>query len=365
MSPDAKPDAERGFEEIRREVIESRNLVIKTDNQIKNLHAELKQVSKRQDDALRRTWVATGVAYLLFVSLCVAGAVGISAARTASAGAERDRLAKDLADAKAQLDAVKADREVAEKLQHSAGELLRRLSTGSAEERLEAADGLSKLDSERLSTLERQALAERVDAARREASAAALDHGKAAYRRQDYAAAAKDLGRAVALHAADGEALETSFMLGAALAQTRRPDEAISPLKRFITEDRHAKTRDLALLYLAQAYEQTSQFDKAAEAAREALSTYPNSELTAQLKSRLASAKRGLAGAAAAEPAAAPPAAEAPRQPLRAPVTAPSEAAHPPSAAPGAAAHAATPAAPPAAAPAPAQPAAVPKPAAQ
>ena len=43
-------ETDKGLDDIRREVIESRNLVIKTDNLLKNLHAELKVVGKRQEE---------------------------------------------------------------------------------------------------------------------------------------------------------------------------------------------------------------------------------------------------------------------------------------------------------------------------
>jgi tetratricopeptide (TPR) repeat protein len=346
MAAEQKPEHEKGpFEEIRREVIESRNLVIKADNQLKTIHAELKMIGKRQEDGQRRQWLATGVAYALFVVLCVGASIGITAARSSSASSERERLEKELGEARGQVETRKAEQGTAEKAQRAAADLLRKLASPNAEERLEAAEGVAKLDSAKLSPLERQALADRADGVRREAGAAALERGKTAFRRQEYANAAKDLGRALAFNPADADALETSFMLGSALVQLRKPEEAIPLLHRAVVEDKRAKTRDLAMLLLAQAYEQTSQFDKAAEVCREALGSYPNSEFTAQLKARLTSAKRGMGvavDAPAPAPAAAPPAPapEPIRQPLRPP---------PPAAAPGGAAK---PPAPPAAAPA-------------
>src|SRR5882757_790673 len=80
----ANEPQDKALEEIRREVIEGRNLVIKTDNQLKTLHAELKLVGKRQEDFQRRQWISSAVAYVVFAALCVAGAIAISNARTAS-----------------------------------------------------------------------------------------------------------------------------------------------------------------------------------------------------------------------------------------------------------------------------------------
>src|SRR3954470_16620640 len=100
--------SDKGLEEIRREVIEGRNLVIKTDNQLKTLHAEVKAVGKRQEDFARRQWLSSAVAYAVFAALCVGGAVAVSNARTAAAGADRDGLLKQVKDLNAQIVELKA-----------------------------------------------------------------------------------------------------------------------------------------------------------------------------------------------------------------------------------------------------------------
>jgi len=41
---------------LRKEVIEARNLVIKTDNLLKNLHAELKQMGRKHEEQEKRHW---------------------------------------------------------------------------------------------------------------------------------------------------------------------------------------------------------------------------------------------------------------------------------------------------------------------
>jgi hypothetical protein len=47
MSNETPPDSSKALEDIRREVIEARNMTIKTDNALKSLHAELKAVSQQ------------------------------------------------------------------------------------------------------------------------------------------------------------------------------------------------------------------------------------------------------------------------------------------------------------------------------
>src|SRR3954465_3246905 len=97
-------DTDKSLDDIRREVIESRNLVIKTDNLLKNLHAELKMVGKRQEDFQKRQWIASGAAYIAFAVIAVGGGLMISTARTAGAGAEKERLEKQVAELTQQVD---------------------------------------------------------------------------------------------------------------------------------------------------------------------------------------------------------------------------------------------------------------------
>lgn len=58
---------------LYKEVIEARNLAIKTDNLVKNLGAEIKQVARRQEAHQRKNLFNSAVAYVLFVALIFTG----------------------------------------------------------------------------------------------------------------------------------------------------------------------------------------------------------------------------------------------------------------------------------------------------
>lgn len=293
MGPDTKDD--RGFEELRREVIESRNLVIKTDNLLKNLHAELKMVSKRQEDFQRRQWLSSAAAYGLFVGLCAAFAVTYAGAKASASGAVRERLEQQLRTSSAELEQLKRAQGIAAGAQRAAEQVYTLMTTLEGEERLKGVDELAKLELQRLSTLERQLLSETADRLRREVGQTLLERGKAAYRRSDFPGAVEALTRFLALKPSSGDALDASFFLGVSLYHVRRYEESISALERFIGEDKRAKTRDYAMLMLAQAYQQVGTHQKAIDLTREALATYPDTEFSAQLKGRLSASKRALA----------------------------------------------------------------------
>ena len=65
---------------LRKEVVEARNLIIKTDNLLKNLHAELKQMGRRHDEQDKRHWATSVTAYIAFVLLAGAGAIAYARA---------------------------------------------------------------------------------------------------------------------------------------------------------------------------------------------------------------------------------------------------------------------------------------------
>ncbi|GMU61672.1 MAG: hypothetical protein AMXMBFR34_34350 [Myxococcaceae bacterium] len=350
---DSIPDAAKALEEIRREVIESRNMTIKTDNALKSLHAELKNVSSRQDAFMRRTWFSTAAAYAAFTALCVAGVLAISGARAASAAADKERLEQQVAGLEKAMAALKAEAAAQVAAEQGAMQVYKMMTSLPGDERLKGIDALQKLDQSKLSAFTRLALQDRAASLRLEVGSGILDKGKAAFRRQDWAEATAQLTRFLAMDPPAEDALDASFFLGNALFQARKFAEAIKPLARFVEGDKKARTRDFAMVLLSQSYDMAGDREQGFLVAKEALAAYPGSDFRAQLQGRVAKGT-GQAAPAPAPPAAAPPGgAPAPVAPKPGPVAAPPV--------PGPGTPVAAP--PPAAAPAPGKPAAPPPPA--
>lgn len=313
MATEQKPiEIDKELSEIRKEVIEARNLVIKTDNLLKNLHAEVKAVGKRHEDFQRRQWISSGVAYALFAILAVGGALMISNARTSTADAERERLEKSVADVTAQLEKQRAEVAANQTAQRSAAEVYKLMTTLPGDERLKGIDALVKLDTSRLSVLERNALNDRAELLRKEIGETAFERGKAAFRRNDMRGAVEDLSRFMAMNPSEADALDASFFLGAAYNDTRQHDKAVPLLVRFVEGDKKSKTRDYAMVLLAQSYQETQQPEKALATVRDAIGNYPASPYLGAMKARLNSVKRQMGGPEAAPAVAPAPAAPAP-----------------------------------------------------
>ncbi len=303
----APPMAELDKElaDIRREVIESRTLVIRADNQLKTLHAEVKTVGRRLEAAIAQQRLASAAAYALFVLLAVGAGVVVTVVHGAVAAHERETLAQRLTAATAALEESKTQAAAASLASRNAGDTYRALAEGSVDDRLKAASSLARLDEANLTPLERRALQERVALTRREIGAAALEGGRQASRRGEPAAAMEELARFLALDPPEPEALEASFLLGGAYARSARPKEAIPLLVRVVAKEHRPRVREEAMALLSLAYEQTGQPEHAAEVARAALESAPAGPWAPAFHSRLAAARRALASDAGPQPAAA------------------------------------------------------------
>ena len=90
LPPHADGGRDGDISTLRKELIEARNLVIKTDNLLKNLHAELKQMGRRHEEQEKRHWMTSVTAYIGFAVIAGAGAIAYANAevRTARSDAQ-------------------------------------------------------------------------------------------------------------------------------------------------------------------------------------------------------------------------------------------------------------------------------------
>src|SRR5882672_3215285 len=73
---------------LRKEIIEARNLIIKTDNLLKNLHAELKQMGRKHEEQEKRHWMTSVTAYIAFALIAAVGAIAYARAEVRTAREE-------------------------------------------------------------------------------------------------------------------------------------------------------------------------------------------------------------------------------------------------------------------------------------
>ena len=281
------PAGERDLSDLRREVIESRNLVIKTDNLLKNLHAELKLMGRKQDNFEKRQWASSVGAYFLFAAVAVLLAFTfarseIRGAREESAAQEgkAKQLAQDLETAR-RLEGARRD---ASEKAARAYDLLGSEKEGPGQTL--AMDQAMHLDRQLITRLEAKALDDRAAGMRAKMAQAALERGNAAFRRNDWATTAQELTRYTELEPKVEEPM-VWFRLGNALTQAKEHQRAIPPLENFVKNAGSTKTAQYAGYLLGTNYEETGNADKAQKAYDRALGLYPSSEFSSLIRGRL------------------------------------------------------------------------------
>jgi tetratricopeptide (TPR) repeat protein len=281
------PPGERDLSELRREVIESRNLVIKTDNLLKNLHAELKQMGRKQELFEKRHMMTSVAAYFLFAAIATLGA--FTFARSEIRGAREESAAnegrvKQLAQEVETLRRTDATRREASEKAARAYDLLGSEKEGPGQTL--AMDQAMHVDRQLISRLEAKALEDRAAGMRAKLAQAALERGNAAFRRNDFATTAQELTRYTELEPHVEESM-VWYRLGNALTQAKEHQRAIPALENFIKNTGPSKTAQYAGYLLGTDYEETGNADKAQKAYERALGLYPSSEFSSLIRGRL------------------------------------------------------------------------------
>jgi TolA-binding protein len=295
---------ERELAELRKEVIEARNLVIKSDNLLKNLHAELKLTSRKQEQFERRHFLTSATAFVIFTVLATLGSYmyarsEIHAVRqesTANEGQAKSR-GQEIEKLRA---AEAARREASEK----AVKIFEQLTANTDGPALSAAlIAAQKIDRSQLSSLEAKALEDKEATLKQSAANASHERGKTAFRRADYRTAATEFARFLELTPNHPDAPFANYWLGESRSQLRDYPGAIAPLETFLKTSATPKNHDWASVLLGVAYEETGQLVKAQDLYNSALAKFPNSLHATQMRNRL---KRLPGAMAAAEAKKAP-----------------------------------------------------------
>jgi tetratricopeptide (TPR) repeat protein len=278
---------ERDLEGLRREVIESRNLVIKADNLLKNLHAELKHLGRQQERFEKGRKTTSVAAYVLFATLSALGAYAFARSEIRSAREEaiaNEGRVKELTQELDVLRRADSSRRDASEKAARAYELLGSEKEGPGQTL--AMDQALHLDRQLLSRLEAKALDDRAAGLKTKMAQAALERGNAAFRRNDWSGTAQELTRYLELEPHNEEPM-VWFRLGNALTQAKENQRAIPALETFLKSTGGTKTAQYAGYLLGTDYEETGNSDKAQKAYERALNLFPSSEFSSMIRGRL------------------------------------------------------------------------------
>jgi len=185
---------EDAIADIKKEIVESHNLIIKTDNLVKNLSADIRQVQKKQERYERKYIFNSVVAYVIFVVVIFGGLYVAFDAKVSTVRREKESLEEELAKAKIQVEEYQTKLAIRSRLERKTEQFLQLKESG---KNLDALQVVEKLDAKHLSPVLARLVDKEAKDLRRRLAQEALDAGKVLYQKAHLSKAMRELDRAL------------------------------------------------------------------------------------------------------------------------------------------------------------------------
>ena len=277
-------DADEEIREIKKEIIESRGLTIKTNNLINSLGADIKSIAKRQAGYERRfNWngavFLVTVAAISFVGLKLASDARIREIESEMSSLRRQvtELETDLADETRRAE----ERARAETRASRFYDLIRR------QRRSEVVSGYPEITEENLSQAEEAFFRDTYDRFRLDLSIAAYQNGLELMRNERYAEAAEKFQESIRLRDEAAHIPSVKYQLARALRQLGRQSEAMVYARQVIEQQVDRELQDDATWLLSRCAEELADIDTAREALRTLIRRWPRSALARDARPHL------------------------------------------------------------------------------
>jgi TolA-binding protein len=270
---------------IKREIVESRSLSIKTNNLINALSADLKSIAKRQQGYERRVFVNSATAYavtiaviLLFVKL--AWDVRLETVRDESRES-RERVGQ----LEKELKSLQSREEARARLSRRAAEFYQLITLNKRRELIDGFSEIAKLD---LTPTERSVFEAAVERARNELSLIAYQNGRDHARMGRYHEAQQALRESLKYKSDAAHSPQANLELARSLVKLGLHREAIPILMQLSEVSSDKDVMDEATLSLALAQLDIQAWNDAKGTLRAFLRRFPSSPHILEAKAKLA-----------------------------------------------------------------------------
>lgn len=288
---------DKALAELKKEIIETRNLVIRNDNLLKTFGADLKTIGRKQENFERKQWISSAIAYVLFVALASGAAYLASQGYLAQAQSEIEALTQKAQEATLAAKQAEEDLAKAREASQAALAAYQKLMDAAPSEREAVVAEVQAVDKTRLSRLEARALEDRARAMIQQLANEKFESGRAAYRRKDWRTAVDDLLKGMSLWPDHPLAPEHSFFLGTAANETRQYELVEQYLTRYIEEQKGRGNKDYAYLLLGNAQAALGKLSQAEATLRRGLERFPNSQFATSMRRRAATFRKEASSA--------------------------------------------------------------------
>jgi len=282
---------------LRREVLEMRNLIIKTDNLLKTFHLELKEVGRKQAEAERQHRIGhvggyVAIAVVALGAALLYGSAAASGAR-AEAKARLEQARQIQTEAQTALASARERTTAQEQVSSEAMTIWQLITSPDSAKQDEGLVKAAKLDMTKLPPFTRAAIEQAATSARRtraeEAMAAAMSERRPTDPKQAVVALEQFLAIAKSMPSTwhRAEQLQASYQLGALYNQLAEHEKAIPHLRRYVAEGSTVSTKAYAYLLLGDSLQATQHNAEAEQAFRAGLKLGPTGVTAGLLRRRL------------------------------------------------------------------------------
>ena len=277
-------DQDDEIREIKTEIIESRGLVIKTNNLTNSLAADIKSIARRQASYERQFNWNSAVAYVLFATLSFVGLKLWSDVRINEIESEKAGLGREVRELRRDLgeETRRAEkREQAEARAAAFYQLIRK------KEFTKVVDGYEEIRQEHLSKAEAELFRDTEDRFRLALSVNAYQGGLGLMRTGRYAEAAESFQESIRLKEESSHIPAVKYNLARALWKLGRHGEASILAQEVIDQNGDRELQDDAAWLLSACSEDLGKIDDARNALRLLLRRWPRSALVPDARKRL------------------------------------------------------------------------------
>lgn len=284
-------EADEEIREIKKEIIESRGLIIKSNNLTNSLAADIKSIAKRQAAYERRFNWNSAAAYLLFATLSFVGLKLASDARIGEIESDKSGLERQVHELRRELADETRQAEERSQAEAKAAQFYQLIQQ---QKRQQVVDGFDALAQEKLSPAERAFFRDTVERFRLDLSVAAYQNGLDLMRTGRYAEAAEKFQQSLHLKDQASHVPSVKYQLARALRRLGRQSEAMVYAQQVIDQNIDKDLQDDATLLLAQCAEELGDLDTARDSLRTLLRRWPRSSLAPDARRELRDVNRRI-----------------------------------------------------------------------
>jgi TolA-binding protein len=273
------------LEEIKREIVESRSLSIKTNNLVNALAADVKSIAKRQQGYERRVFVNSATAYAVTIAVILVFVKLAWDIRLDTVRGESRESRDSVAQLEKELKSLQGREESRARVSRRAAEFYQLITLNKRRELIDGFPEIAKLD---LTPTERSVFEAAVERARNELSLIAYQNGLDHARMGRYHEAQQAFRESLKNKTDAAHSSQANLQLARALVKLGMHRDAIPILMQLSEASPDKEVMDEATLSLAEAQLDIQAWNDAKNTLRAFIRRFPNSAHINDAKGKLA-----------------------------------------------------------------------------